>query len=166
MNKKELPSKEYLLSLFEYLDGKLYWKNKPSTKVSVNIGDEAGSLNKAGYYIIGIDSISYRTHRIIWKMFTGKDPFEIDHINHDKTDNRIENLREVSHKENGKNQSKQKNNTSGYCNIRIRKDNVKKKYQVIFRNANYSKSFLTLEEAIQNRNEKYIEFGFHENHGG
>lgn len=167
MNKKELPSKEYLLSLFEYRDGKLFWKQKTSKYSNIRVGYEVGYLDKNGYIIVVINSKHYKLHRIIWKMFYDTDPMEqLDHIDHDKSNNKIENLREVSQKENSKNQTKNKDNTSGYSNIYIRKDNVKKKYKVQFVSEKHTKCFLTLEEAINHRDEKYTEFGFHENHGG
>lgn len=162
MIRKELPSKEYLNSILEYREGKLYWKINKANRIK--IGDlVVGLNNKYGYYQVCIDYKLYRVHSIIWKMFYGKDPeFEIDHINHDRSDNRIENLRDTN--ENNKNRSKYNTNTSGYSNIRIR--NRKKPFLVYFGIEKYSRAFLTLEEAIQHRNEKYIEFGFHKNHGG
>lgn len=60
----------------------------------------------AGYRRGMIDGQNVYAHRIIWKMVHGRDPAgEIDHINGDKGDNRIENLREVSHAENQRNMS-------------------------------------------------------------
>ena len=160
--KNQLPTQEYLLQILEYRDGQLFWKR---SKGNYKIGDIAGCLSDR-YYILNIDKIKYYQHNVIWKMLTGKDPeYQIDHINHTKTDNRIENLRDVNQLENSKNRSKNKNNTSGHANIRIANDNRLKKFMVIFKNEKYSKGFLTLEEAIQHRNEKYIEFNFHQNHG-
>ena len=162
--KLNLPDQQYLLSILEYRDGKLYWKI-PKCNNRIKKGDSAGSKTSNGYMCLRLDKKTYQLHNIIWKMINGVDPNEqIDHINHDKTDNRIENLREVSSKENCKNKSKQKNNTSGNPNIRILNKGLKK-YQVVFKSKNYSKCFLKLEEAIQHRNEKYIEFDFHNNHG-
>lgn len=58
-------------------------------------------------------------HRIAWYMATGVDPidFELDHINGDKTDNRICNLRRATRADNNRNQTKRKNNTSGYKGV-------------------------------------------------
>lgn len=159
--KKELPTQAYLNSILEYRDGLLYWKVKPAIKTK--IGEIAGTINKDGYSIVRINYELYKAHNIIWKMLTGNDPeFEIDHIKKSiPANNRIENLRDVTHQENIKNKSKHKNNTSGYTNIRI----VKDKYQVYFISNKYYKTFSNLDEAIQHRNEKYIEFGYHSNHG-
>ena len=159
---KELPSQDYLNSIFEYKNGKLYWKSKTSQRTK--IGEVVGSLHKYGYLTVSIKYTEYKVHRLIWKMLTGTDPeFEIDHINHNRSDNRIENLRDT--KENHKNKSKYKTNTSGHSNINIDNRKRNKKYQVIFDAFKYFKSFSSLEEAIQHRDEKYIEFGYHENHG-
>lgn len=158
--------------LFEYRDGKIFWKNKTSNLSTRSIiGAEAGVLshNKKtdkAYFRVGINGKLLNSHIVIWIMHNGDIPegLEVDHIYHDTLDNRIENLRLVTHKDNCKNKSKMTNNTSGHSNIYI--INRKKKFQVGFKGEkNYTKSFLTLEEAIQHRNEKYIEFGFHENHG-
>ncbi len=160
---KELPSQEYLNSILEYKEGNLYWKSR-KIKNQVKEGKLAGWIDKTDYYRITIDNKKYQLHAIIWKMIYGKDPiYQIDHINHVRTDNRIENLRDTN--ENNKNMSKSKANTSGFTNIYINKTKCIKKYQVKFRAENYSKSFLTLEEAIIDRNKKYIEFNYHENHG-
>lgn len=160
MNKK-LPEQSYLNSILEYNNGILYWK---SARPKINIGDIAGSLNKNGYIKIKIDGKIYQIHRIIWKMLIGNDPEnDIDHINHIKTDNRIENLRDTN--ENNKNQSIRKDNTSGYPNILFRKNNkIKYQVRILNNNKHYTKSFSTIEEAVKHRDEKLIEFGYHKNH--
>lgn len=56
---------------------------------------------------------SIAAHRIIFFMHYGYLPRCIDHINGIRTDNRIENLREATHKQNAQNRKKAKNNTSG-----------------------------------------------------
>ena len=150
-------TQSYLISILLYNNGKLYWKKNNKL---------AGYLNKkSGYFSIKINQKIYRLHNIIWKMLTGNNPVgEIDHIEKaTPMDNRIENLRDVTHKENCKNRCKRKNK-SGYSNITILTKGIKR-FVVQFRSDNYQKAFLTLEEAIQNRDEKYIEFGYHENHG-
>lgn len=167
MKKKkiQLPDLNYLNSIFNIIDGELFWKiSRNNNQFKVSPGDRVEILDPvSGYYRVCLDGKRYQAQNIVWKMLTGNDPiYEIDHKNHIKTDNKLENLRDTN--KNTKNRSKNKNNTSGYANISISKKNIKK-FSVIFRGENYTKSFETLEEAIQHRNEKYIEFGFHENHG-
>jgi len=97
--------------IFDYKDGELYWKVKPS--LGVNIGDKAGTINSGGYVQVRYQGVKRMVHRVIYEMFNSKIPRELDHINRIKTDNRIENLREVTRSENNLNKSIQKNNKSG-----------------------------------------------------
>jgi len=116
--KKEL-SQEYLKSLFDYKDGELFWKvNKGNRK----IGDKAGSINSNGYSHIKIDFCLYKTHRIIFMLNHGFMPKFIDHINGNKIDNKIENLREATSSQNNQNSQLRKDNKIGikgvsFCNV-------------------------------------------------
>jgi hypothetical protein len=84
-----------------------------------NKGNIAGHINKHGYLQIQCDRKKYQAHRIAWFMTYGKWPDgDIDHINGVRTDNRIENLRDVSRSNNLKNQRKPKaNNKSGFLGV-------------------------------------------------
>jgi len=72
-----------------------------------------------GYIRIRIDGRAYRAHRLAWLHFHGEWPSEqIDHINGFRSDNRIENLRQVSNAINGQNRKGPKsNNKSGYLGV-------------------------------------------------
>lgn len=96
---------------FEYRDGELFYKISPLPKIKV--GSKAGTVNKDGYVKVTIDNKKYQAHRIIFMMQHGYLPKEIDHINCNPSDNRIENLREVTRNQNRYNVVGYKNNTSG-----------------------------------------------------
>lgn len=163
MNKKALPTVEYLNELFEIIDNELYWKINKFRSNSKK-GDKVGCLNSNGYLRVRINQVEYLIHNIIWKMTMGSDPiYNLDHINRIKTDNRIENLRDVTPKINCRNVDKFKNNTSGYSNINIRNNKNGISYIVRFGTQKYSKSFSSLEDAIQHRNKKYIEYEYYPN---
>lgn len=111
---------DLLNHLFEYdkETGNLIWKIKPSSRGhSVKVGDIAGTLKSHGYLCVGINYNSYRAHRLIFLMHKGYLPKTIDHINGDKLDNRIENLRAATVGQNQHNRKTNANNTSGYKGV-------------------------------------------------
>ena len=93
---------ETIRNLFDYVDGRLFWKQTKSKRIKV--GDEAGCLNAVGYMQVGFLHNGKKqimlSHRIVFLHQHGYLPKLIDHINLDKTDNRIENLREATHGQN------------------------------------------------------------------
>lgn len=84
-------------------------------------GSLAGARNTEGYVHIQIEGKKYKAHRLAWLYVHGQHPDEIDHVNRIKDDNRIANLRSVTHAQNGQNQSKPKNNTSGHIGVDFHK---------------------------------------------
>lgn len=141
--KKEL-TKDYLHTLFDYKDGFLCWKIKRKT---VNVGDKAGRVARTGYVHIGIDRYIYSAHRLIFMMFHGYFPKTIDHINGNKSDNRIENLREVTLSQNQMNRKFGKN-SSGVKGVVWHKLNKSWMVQLIIDGKNrYLGSFKDLELA-------------------
>jgi hypothetical protein len=89
-----------LKELFYYVDGKLFNRIKRSSRALA--GDEAGCLHKTGYRKIEINRKFYLSHRLIYMYHNGEiaDGLHIDHIDRDKLNNNIENLRLVTHQEN------------------------------------------------------------------
>lgn len=102
------------LALFEYQDGKLYWRVKPSYGVS--IGDEVGTICSTGHRRAMYKRKLYAVHRLIWLMHYGSMPVEIDHKDTDKLNNSIENLR-IADNKNQQNVGFRKDNTSKAKNV-------------------------------------------------
>lgn len=97
--------------------GQFTWRIRAARRV--RIGDRAGSKHSvSGYWIICFDDRRYMGHRLAWLYFHKAWPEgEIDHINGDKTDNRIANLREATHSQNKAHSPLQRNNRSGFKGV-------------------------------------------------
>lgn len=95
---------------FRYEDGALYWKVNVKGRKS---GDRIGSLRPDGYRRLMLNGKLFFEHRIIFLMHNGFLPEFIDHIDGNRANNRIENLREATKQQNGFNQKIAKRNISG-----------------------------------------------------
>ena len=116
----QILTQEYLHTLFDYKDGELYWKVRPAN--CIHIGDKAGCLDTNNYYKIGINRKFYGNHRLIFAMHHNYFPRQIDHIDRNTKNNKIENLRDATNAQNQWNTLKNPRNTSGYKNVIFRKD--------------------------------------------
>lgn len=136
---KELPKAKTLNQLFAYTPstGELTWKNPLSRKCKP--GGRAGYIDKVkGYAVVGINGTRYRAHRVIWKMSHGRLPRtkQIDHVDGNKANNRLRNLRLVTNLENCRNMAVSKNNTSGYCGVRWDKQKQAWRAQIMLNGKN------------------------------
>lgn len=105
--------------LLEYRDGQLYWKTKNNKRHDPS--KPAGTVNSAGYIVVTFEGKKYGAHRLVWVMHGKELPLQLDHINRNKADNRIENLRAADFATNQCNTAIKSNNTSGtkgvsWCN--------------------------------------------------
>lgn len=118
--------------------------------------------------MVNVDRRTFFYHRILWVFHYGPIPpgMQIDHIDHDRSNNRIENLRLVTHSENQRNLSRFKNNTSGHAGIRWSKEKNKWRTRIHNRNKEIHLGYYNdLDEAIEIRRKAEILYGFHPNHG-
>lgn len=84
-------TKEYLNTILTYSNGKIYWKVQKGYKNK--IGKEAGYPHKDGYWRIELDGKSYKRSRIIFLMFHGYLPNMVDHIDTNRNNDCLDNLR-------------------------------------------------------------------------
>lgn len=157
---------------FEYKEGRLYWKYKEVNTKQDKIfnssrgGKPAGGVDANGYIAIRVNRKLYTEHQLVWAYFNGYFPKEtIDHVNHIRNDNRIENLREIPKEMQMYNTKLSKNNTSGHNGISWYKRDKKWVVNIMVNYKNIHRRCQTLEEAIRIRDELYHLYGFHENHG-
>mgnify|MGYP003352976334 CR=1 FL=1 len=97
-------------NIFEYKDGELYRKHG-------QFAGKAGTLHHSGYIQVKVGKKNYRAHRVIFAMHHGYMPEYIDHIDGNKLNNRIENLRPATNQQNQFNVGLVKRNKSGVKNV-------------------------------------------------
>lgn len=101
----------------ESVESCLRWKVRPSNRIS--IGDMAGASNYKGYYQVSCDNILVYAHRIVWEMHRGDIPdgMQVDHIDQNKKNNRISNLRLATNRINQQNMPIRIDNSSGITGV-------------------------------------------------
>lgn len=166
-------SLNYVNEIFTYNKelGKLYWNIK---KQKVKIGSEVGTIiyrKSNSYLYVRVENKLYAVHRIIWFIENGKWPSDqIDHIDGDGLNNKIENLRDVRQSANMRNRKMSSNNKTGGTGVTIRKSKLKGlryRSEIVDNNGKniHLGTFDTLEEAILAREDKFYEYGYTEWHG-
>ena len=100
---RPLPAQDFLREVFTYCSksGELRWARK--TCRNMRVQRVAGYVGHQGYRVVTINKIPWQAHRLIWKLVYGEEPRFIDHIDGDKSNNRLSNLRECSQAENNRN---------------------------------------------------------------
>lgn len=125
-------------------------------------GEVAGSVNREGYFAIRIKTKHYLAHRLAWLYVYGYFPeFKIDHINRNRTDNRICNLRHVSDVCNARNRDKRCDNTSGVTGVYWRKDTKKWRSLItINKKIKYLGNFKNIDDAVKARYEAEVKYNW------
>jgi len=107
-------TQEETLKMFKYIDGELYVKT--------------GYICSCGYNRVRVKGKQFMSHRVIFLMHHGYLPKLIDHIDGNRLNNNITNLRPANKTQNSQNSKKRIDNISGFKNINWDKEN--KKWQV------------------------------------
>ena len=159
-------SKEYFHEHFEYKNGNLYSKKRLSSNVWE--GKKVGKPRKPdGYCNVTLNGVKYYVHRIIFMMFHGYMPKQIDHIDGNTSNNKIENLRETNYTTNNYNKKIMTNNKSGVKGVNWHKIGKKWRVEVCVNKKNmYLGLYKDLElaelVAIEARNKYHGEFARHQ----
>jgi hypothetical protein len=183
MAKRFLPSQEALRQLMDYdaETGVLTWRSRPleafnkgkrqknAQKIwnSRFAGTPALAVSHGNGYCSGaLFKVKAYAHRVVWKWVHGTEPDQIDHINGNRSDNRICNLRSVHKAENAKNTKLPKNNTSGHIGVSFRK--TEQKWEAYLGDGGGKIRlgvFSEKSDAIAARLNASFQFGYHTNHG-
>jgi len=158
-----LPTLDRLKELLHYdpLTGIFTWR---VNKIGVKAGRIAGCKKDNGYTAIRIDGTLFFAHRLAWLYMTGQAPdLFIDHIDGNRANNQIANLRIATHKQNSENLRRPSaRNSSGYRGVYYQKQTKKWVAQIGHHGKLYNLgSFLTPEDAAQKAEEKRQELYTH-----
>jgi hypothetical protein len=171
---KELPTIEELHRLLIYNPetGALTWRTRPNDRRSFNqrlAGQPAlACVNFEGYLHGVIHGNGFRAHRVAWAMHHGQWPTaEIDHINGNRADNRMSNLREATSAENSRNMRMMARNKSGVTGVFWHKS--RRRWIAEIKGADskpiHIGNFVIFQDAVDARKQAEREHGYHENHG-
>lgn len=173
-----MATRQYLIECFDYnrKTGILKWKCRPlshfKNAAGMNIvnsnyaGEVAGVVDKGIYIRVRAKNKKFYAHRVIWMMEYGEWPTEIDHINGNGLDNRLENLRVVTRQQNCQNRRLRSDNMVGMAGVTW--DIQRKKWKAYI---NIDKKFTVLGfwdnlfEACCRRKSAERIHDYHQNHG-
>lgn len=143
----QLPTQEELKNLLVYdrLTGRFRWrfsgKGRPASL-------EAGTVNNHGYIVIMIKYKRWLAHKLAWLYVHGEYPeFELDHIDGDSLNNRLENLRPCFHSDNLANSKTRSDNAVGQRGVCWDKQKGRWKVQIGPAGNRIQKHFDDIEEA-------------------
>lgn len=153
-----------LLEVLEYrpLTGDITYRVDTQRKV---VGELATMQHIEGYLIVEIGKKQYLAHRLAWFMVHGAWPIQIDHEDHNRTNNKLTNLRDVSSRENQLNTSISNNNTSGVTGVRLLPSGRYAAFITVNRKQLSLGTYDTIGGAAQARKQAEQQHGFHINHG-
>ncbi len=160
-------TQSYLKSILSYDEntGQFIWLNAPSRRTKK--GSIAGGVKPHGYIIISINANKYLAHILAWIYVNGDYPKEqLDHINHNRADNRIANLREVTLTENARNRGKCARNTSGVLGVIWDKKNNRWHASIgVDAKTVFLGRYVEFSDAVNARKNAEVLYGYHQSHG-
>jgi hypothetical protein len=184
MANKPLPCPTLLRQLLRYEPetGKLFWKERPvwmfkdGGKTALHQMNAWNSRHATKEAFTASSTLRYRhgtifdakayAHRVIWKLSYGTDPVEVDHIDGDRSNNKLSNLRNVSKADNAKNKRPSSRNTSGSNGVCWSKACGKWKAEIQCSGVRkHLGVYANKSDAIFARKSAEILLGFHKNHG-
>lgn len=180
MATKSLPHQDVLLQMLEYDPdtGFLTWRSRSAEGLSGHAlrGVTAFNSGQAGKPALHhIDLQGYRvghllrqlvkSHRVIWKMITGSDPDQVDHIDGNRANNVWANLRDVDNSGNQRNARMRSDNTSGVVGVTWYPHERKVGKWLVTIKGKHVGFFDSFVDAVAARKAAEVENGFHENHG-
>jgi len=156
--------------------GLFFWNKRPESMFSCNreylrwnnrySGKKAGTKDSRGYIVIKFQQKKIKAHRLAYLLKHGSMPLAIDHIDGNKENNRIQNLREATASENNKNSSLRKDNNSGIPGVTWDKANSKWRcYIRVDKHLKHLGLCADFFEACCRRKAKELAYDFHANHG-
>jgi hypothetical protein len=160
------------LLAYDGMTGKLFWLERNRDRRGDGIfnakfaGKEAlVCLNAYGYPSGTILGRTYTAHRVVWALVHGEWPaLQIDHINGDRSDNRLCNLRHVSGLENDRNKRMPRRNRSGVIGVSRFRDKWQARINAGGRIVALG-TFASFDDAVAARSAAEKEYGYHPNHG-
>jgi hypothetical protein len=174
----QISIKELHLLLYADFDkGIIYWKPRPIEMFKAKRWFTAWnnrfankpaftSTNRDGYKTGSLLKRPVTAHRMIFALKHNYWPEFIDHVNGNRSDNRVENLRDATRHDNGRNAKRPCHNTSGHIGVSWNnRDKRWAAYITINRKRKSLGNFFDKESAITCRKHYEKIYGFHENHG-
>lgn len=165
MKAKEQLTSEYVAKRLDYNPETGIFTWKTPTAARLKSGDIAGTIHKTGYVKIILDGIPYWAHRLAWLYYYKEWPkgeaYQIDHINGNRADNRIANLRLVTNKKNARNHKMYSHNTSGITDVCFNEQSQKWCAQIHTNGKQiHLGSFHFFEDAVKAREAAEIKYGY------
>jgi hypothetical protein len=149
--------------------GEIFWNYRPDKAPQWNgkyAGKHAGGMTSTGYWVVNIRCVHHSAHHIVWRVANGYWPSELDHIDGDRLNNRLSNLREVTRTENQRNRGVSPSHPTGVFGVTFNKK--AQKWRAVIAGRSVRKHlglFTSFEDAVAARRAAEVLCGYHPNHG-